>query len=110
MATEWTTILSSTQLGDSGGSSTSVGDKIWLGPDIKMGRPPVHGSGSSPRQFRRHLAEPFQRRLKVLDHLYGDFIRRRQAVRVDVAIVLQPEDIEVQLVAGGEVGIQGAWP
>ena len=71
---------------------------MWLDPAAKVGRSSVRREEHSPSQLRRNLAEPFQRRFKVLDDLRCHLVWRGQAVGVDVAVVLQPEDIEVQLV------------
>jgi hypothetical protein len=60
---------------------------------------------SSPAQRVRHPPEPFQRPLQILHDLRRNFLRRRQQVGIIKGIVLEPEDIEVDLVAGDEVRI-----
>ncbi len=51
---------------------------------------------------RGDLAEAIERGFQALDNLSSDLIGRRQQVRIVKAVVLQPENIEVDLVALGE--------
>lgn len=46
-------------------------------------------------QLSGHASKLLQRGFQVLDDLSGDHVRRRQAVDVFQAIILQPKDIEV---------------
>jgi len=55
-----------------------------------------------PGQRHGHAAELLQRQFQVLDDLGGDLVERREAARIDVAVVLEPEEVEVRLVVGGE--------
>jgi hypothetical protein len=56
-------------------------------------------------QTGRDLAEALKGRFQALDDLGGDLVRRRQQIRVIQAVVLQPEDVEVDLVAPDQIGI-----
>ena len=50
-------------------------------------------------QLRGNAPEFLQRKLQARDDLRGDLVRWRKAVGVGGAGVLEPEDVEVQLVA-----------
>ena len=50
-------------------------------------------------QPRQHLPKAVKPSLQVLDDLLGEFVRFRQVVQIDQALVLEPEGIEAGLVA-----------
>jgi hypothetical protein len=56
-------------------------------------------------QAQRDLAEAGERRFQVLDDFGGNLVRRRQQVRVVERVVFEPEDVEIDLVAGDELGM-----
>ena len=62
-----------------------------------------HLLGHSRSQLRVDTAKLLQRELQARDDVRGDLDRWRKAVGVGRARVLQPEDVEVQLVALGEL-------
>ena len=51
------------------------------------------------RQLLTHIPELLKRSLKILNYLGSDLLRRRQVRRILKTVILQPEDIEVQLIA-----------
>jgi hypothetical protein len=52
------------------------------------------------RQLFRNASELLQCGLEVLDNLRGDLGRRRKVRCILEAVVLEPEEIEVQLIHG----------
>ena len=61
----------------------------------------------SPASTSRKLVKPS---LQVLDDLFGEFVRFRQVVQIDQALVLEPEDVEAGLVAGSQFLVAVAPP
>src|SRR5262249_49421022 len=59
---------------------------------------PIHLGPQSSLQSLRNRAEQLQGRLQVLGDLFGQDIGFREAVRVLQTLVLEPEQIEVELV------------
>ena len=57
----------------------------------------------------RHRPEPLQSIFEALDDLSGDHVRRRQEIGIVQSVILQPEDIQVELVAG-EQGLKREAP
>ena len=56
-------------------------------------------------QFHRHAPEFLQRALQARDNLCGDFVRWGQAVGIGSAGVLEPEDVQVELVALSQIRV-----
>jgi hypothetical protein len=70
---------------------------------------PKHGrDGFSRTRRQRHAPELRQRRLQVLDDLGGDDVRGREVGAILQAFVLQPEDVEIEAVAPGELVVAEA--
>lgn len=59
----------------------------------------------SALQAHRDLAEALKRRFQALDNFCRNFVGRRQQVGIVERVVLEPEDIEIDLVALDEIGI-----
>src|SRR5437016_11155624 len=59
-------------------------------------------------QAQRDFAEAVERRLQILDDFGGNLVGGRQEVGVVERVVLEPEDVEVDLVASDEVGMREA--
>ena len=55
-------------------------------------------------QAQCDLAEVVESGFQVLDGFGGDLVRRRQEIGVVERVVLEPENVEVDLVAGDEIG------
>ena len=47
-----------------------------------------------------HVAETIERQFQAFDNLGGNFIRRRRQIGIVERVILDPEDIEIDLVAG----------
>jgi len=57
-------------------------------------------------QAKRDFAEAVECGFQVLDDFGGDLVRRRQKVRIVERIVLEPENVEIDLVTGDEIGMR----
>ena len=67
----------------------------------------VGGGKSSARLFAKRggdVAEAVERRLQVFDDLGRDFIGRRQQIGIVERVILEPEDVEIDLVARQQLG------
>ena len=67
-----------------------------------LARSPIWSSGL---QAQRDLLKAIERRFQVLDDLGGDLVGRRQQIGVVQRVILEPEDVEVHLVARDKVGM-----
>jgi len=56
-------------------------------------------------QTQRDFAEAVECRFEVLDDFGGDLVGRREQVGIVERVVLEPEDVEIDLVAGDELGL-----
>jgi hypothetical protein len=60
---------------------------------------------STGLQAQRDFAEAIERGFQIFDDFGGDLVGGRQQVGVVERVVLEPEDIEIELVAGDELGM-----
>jgi len=57
-------------------------------------------------QAQRNFTEAVECGLQVFDDFGGDLIGRRQQVGVVERVVLEPEDVEIDLVAGDKISMR----
>lgn len=64
----------------------------------------------SPLQVAGNLPKLLQRRFQVISDVFGQFVGFRQVLRVFQALILDPEDVQIQLVALGQVFVDEGTP
>ena len=72
---------------------------------IKLGEPMVYRQSNSAFQSVCNCLELLQNGLQIVGNFLGDDLRLRQIIRVFEGRVLQPEQVEVDLVSFDQVGV-----